>query len=440
MSFGELDMELSDGSVVITGPNSAGKSNIGRVVDVARSVIAAHSGSATRDRIDLYGRAPRFGARRFVVALELELDQSWEKDLVGTFIRAAYVTTVEGVEGRFSRERRDDDALSRLDPKSLRHLYKGELRLFYDAGARQPWRAIWFSQVGGTKCSIDLLNGCRIYHRFARAEPPKVISLGEAWVQVFPDRDMNKRSARPAIDFMQLLNLESEISLYATAPNDGSSIPDSLRDLAVELGKSELDGQRFDFTQVLSKILQRGVVLTDNRRLPLARSYNLEALRVPADLQDGSKVPGELYRLKNGPLEQRKRYEEIRSLFTHLVGCSFEVQATPDPEKPDGLLIDVTLPEGGLEYPIAFAGAGRQEALVLSTLVAGDPGRVLILDEPAVHIEPTLQRRLVYALQDRAQCVVITHSADLVPVSRPADLMRIVRLASGRRQHDPTRL
>ncbi|WP_443053539.1 ATP-dependent nuclease [Streptomyces sp. IBSBF 3352] len=192
-----------------------------------------------------------------------------------------------------------------------------------------------------------------------------------------------------------------------------------------------MDNRTFTFTQVLNAILQQGVVLTDNRRLPLARAYELGELRTAADLQDGSKAGGELYRLKNGSLEQRKRYEDIRTLFTHLVGCPFEVQAVPDPAKADGLLIDVTLPEGGLEYPIAFAGAGRQEALVLSTLVAGDPGRVLILDEPAVHIEPTLQRRLVYALQDRAQCVIITHSADLVPVSRASDLTRIVRLSPG---------
>ncbi|MFC8677712.1 ATP-dependent endonuclease [Streptomyces griseorubiginosus] len=250
-------------------------------------------------------------------------------------------------------------------------------------------------------------------------------------MQIFPDRDINTRPPSPKIEFDQLLKYENEISLQATVPSEVSPIPDSVRDLSILLGKTDLDNQSFDFTQVLSAILQRGVVLTDNRRLPLARSYDLGSLKAPADLQDGSKVPGELYRLKNGPLEQRARYENIRNLFTHLVGCPFEVQATPDPEETGGLLIDVTLPEGGLEYPIAFAGAGRQEALVLSTLVAGDPGRVLVLDEPAVHIEPTLQRRLVYALQDRAQCIVITHSADLVAVSKPVDLMRIIRVAPG---------
>jgi ABC-type arginine transport system ATPase subunit len=433
MSFGELSMDLDGESVVITGPNSAGKSNIGRVVDVVRSVISSHGGGGPAgDRLQLYARAPRFGRRRFVASLRIELDQPWEKELISTFIRAAYVTTVGGPVGRpISTMRRDDDVLRRLDTESLWPLLSGRIRLHYDAGSRQPWKVFWASEKDGASCHIDVLNGSRIYQRFRRHENPAVVPLGEAWVQTFPDRDisMKRRDDVPRIDFSQLLNHDNEISLQAVAPNDGSPIPDSLRDLALLLGEKDVDNRTFTFTQVLNSILQRGVVLTDNRRLPLARAYELGELRAPADLQDGSKVPGELYRLKNGSLEQRERYEDIRKLFTHLVGCSFEVQAVPDPAKADGLLIDVTLPEGGLEYPIAFAGAGRQEALVLSTLVAGDPGRVLILDEPAVHIEPTLQRRLVYALQDRAQCVIITHSADLVPVGRASDLMRVVRLS-----------
>ncbi|MFI8314528.1 ATP-dependent nuclease [Streptomyces microflavus] len=257
------------------------------------------------------------------------------------------------------------------------------------------------------------------------------LPFGEAWTRMFPDRDITLRGSDTQIEFDQLLKHDNAVALQATFPSEVGPLPDSVRDLSILLGRDDLENQSFNFTQVLSVVLQRGLVLTDNRRLPLARSYDLASLGRQADLQDGSKVPGELYRLKNGSLEQRARYDSIRGLFTHLVGCSFEVQATPDPETVGNLLIDVTLPEGGLEYPIAFAGAGRQEALVLSTLVAGDPGRVLVLDEPAVHIEPTLQRRLVYALQNRAQCIVITHSPDLVAVSKPVDLMRIIRVAPG---------
>jgi predicted ATPase len=35
------------------------------------------------------------------------------------------------------------------------------------------------------------------------------------------------------------------------------------------------------------------------------------------------------------------------------------------------------------------------------------------LDEPAVNLEPTMQRRLISKLHEVGQCLVITHSADL---------------------------
>ncbi|MFI2298396.1 AAA family ATPase [Actinacidiphila glaucinigra] len=431
MSFNSLQLDLNGDSVVITGPNSAGKSNIGRVVDVVRSTLGAYSGDADRERLELYSRAPRLGGRRFRASIEIELDQDWEKELVSTFVRSAYLSGVDENTGRgLSRRSRETDVDRRLNPESLWPLFKGQLNVRYNAGSRQPWTAEWMIPKGEERISytIDLLNGDRLRRRIFRVSE-QVVPLATAWVQTFPDREILPRNDGPKIDFDKLLTHDNWISLQFVTPSDSDEIPESLRTLGRMLGKKDLSNQSFSFTQVLSAILKRGIVLTDNRRLPLSRSYDLADLRKPADLQDGSRVPGELFRLKNGPLEERQRYESIRGLFSNLAGRPFEVQAEPDPEQSGSMLIDVTIPEGGLEYPIAFSGAGRQEALVLSTLVAGAPGRVLVLDEPAVHIEPTLQRRLVHALQDRAQCIVITHSSDLVPIAKPGDLMRIVRLA-----------
>ena len=68
---------------------------------------------------------------------------------------------------------------------------------------------------------------------------------------------------------------------------------------------------------------------------------------------------------------------------------------------------------------------------MLSTLLRGTPGRITVLDEPAVNLEPTVQRRLVSQVRGPGQYLVITHSADLVPFDEPDDLKRIVRLAPG---------
>ena len=43
LSFGRpAELSLGAGLTVVTGPNAAGKSNIGRCLDLARAVLAAH--------------------------------------------------------------------------------------------------------------------------------------------------------------------------------------------------------------------------------------------------------------------------------------------------------------------------------------------------------------------------------------------------------------
>ena len=95
------------------------------------------------------------------------------------------------------------------------------------------------------------------------------------------------------------------------------------------------------------------------------------------------------------------------------------------------MVIEPVVVDGRGERPVAFSGAGVQEALLLSVLLADQAGKVLVLDEPAVNLEATAQRRLLRRVRGPGQCLVITHHADLVPVEEPADLGRIVRIAPG---------
>lgn len=457
MSFSSIELALDAGTTVVTGPNAVGKSNLGRIIDVARLVVASHAGSERRNRLDAYARAPRHGARHFRLLLGIELDQPWEQELIATFVRAAYSSSAADLAApsgaqRVLPERRDLDARQRLDPESVRLLLRGFLVVSYDEGAQPRWRASWhhsatghLSAPGEPAWIIDLRNGGPVIQASADA-PTSVIPLAMAWTRAFPDDQIGTRPPGPTLDFMTILTKNSQpISLRVGAKIDEWPLLDSVRDLYMLLGwnTEEAHRRQVDFIHVLDAVLQRGIVLTDNRRLPLERSFSLQSLGRQTDLEDGSRVPAELYRLKNGPLQLRERYQRIQERFKELVGTPFEVQAAPDPEEPGSLLIDVTVPEGDYEYPIAFSGAGRQEALFLSTVLVGDPGRVIVLDEPGVHIEPTLQRRIAQAADSHTQCLVITHSADLVPVSAPGDLARIVRLAPtprGSRAHRTGRL
>jgi len=172
------------------------------------------------------------------------------------------------------------------------------------------------------------------------------------------------------------------------------------------------------------------LAVTDNRRLPLGRRFTNEELGQPVELHDGAGIAAELYRPKNGSVRETEHYERIRGTFTDLTGRILGLRsypATPDGQGP-AMIVEPTVIDGHGERPIEFSGAGVQEALVLSTLMPTEPGRVVVLDEPAVNLEPTMQRRLISKLRGPGQFLVITHSADLVPVETATDLRRIVRL------------
>jgi hypothetical protein len=76
---------------VITGPNGAGQSNLGRSLDVARAVLAPHDVPES-GRLNLYREAGFEGATEFTVKVDMALNQPWEQDLVRTYVRAAFVT------------------------------------------------------------------------------------------------------------------------------------------------------------------------------------------------------------------------------------------------------------------------------------------------------------------------------------------------------------
>jgi predicted ATP-dependent endonuclease of OLD family len=121
-----------------------------------------------------------------------------------------------------------------------------------------------------------------------------------------------------------------------------------------------------------------------------------------------------------------------------LTGRDLEVRtrlADPAPEDNGdfGMFIEPTVAGMHGERLVELSGAGFQEALVLSVLLqGGEEGQLAVLDEPAVNLEPTTQRRLIAQVRGSGQYMVITHSADLVPVEQPEDLARIVRIAPGR--------
>ena len=386
-------------------------------------------------RLDLYQDAGYQGARSFEVRLGVDLDQPWERALVRSFVCAAFACSPELQSQPQAPTPAESDAVARawIPEMSLAPLWSGSLVVHHDLARQLPWFSAWeFGQAGQTWHIV--LNGQGGWQLCRGRADPSAVPTGSrpmpGWLlDVKPQDEL-------AMDFGPALQALDQPVTFAVSSLSGTGvIPDSLRELASALGVSEYGSKNFSFDEVMSAVLCRGIVLTDNRRLPMARRFTLDQLNQPADLRDGSGVAAELYRLRNGDVRQQERYDKVSATFTHLTGRRLGLRTHPAPADGHGaaMIIEPTVIDGYGERPLEFSGAGVQEALVLSALLPGDAGRIVVLDEPVVNLEPTTQRRLIGTLRGPGQYLVITHSADLVPVESPADLGRIVRLAPGLR-------
>jgi len=203
---------------------------------------------------------------------------------------------------------------------------------------------------------------------------------------------------------------------------------DPIRAWASAAGIAADEAQRRDYGMpwVLRVLLEHGIVLLGDLRMPPQIAYAVDEAGFDPAPTDGSRVPLRLFRLKNGNSIDRVHFAAIQELFARLTGEQFDVQLAQDalaPTDPEASLrISPVILRSGQDLSIEFAGAGMWEALLLSATLCGSAGRVVVLDEPARNLHPTLQRRLLEELRGAAgQFVVATHSPYLVPISSDSD-------------------
>ncbi|HEY3955264.1 MAG TPA: TOPRIM nucleotidyl transferase/hydrolase domain-containing protein [Streptosporangiaceae bacterium] len=435
LSFGgQVKLEVGPGLTVVTGPNGAGKSNLGRCLDLARAVIGRAADQPAAERLDLYEQAGYEGARSFAVELAIELDQLWEQDLTWSFVCACFASGSMANDSPSPQEL-DETVRTWLAEETLAPLWSGVLVVHHDASRPRPWFAAWqFTHAGDTWHVV--LAGDYLYQ--LRPGPavaqPQASGSGPLTDWLLSSKPQDDAS----LDFRVALQETGQpITFSAGSGSTSDAITESMRELGSALG-ADPRNRTFGFDQVMSAVLQRGIVLTDNRRLPLKRHFRVGELGSPPDLRDGASVAAELHRLKNGYPDQRERFSKIQATFKALTGRDLDVRARPAQQAQEdsgdpGMIIEPTVAGLHGERLVELSGAGFQEALVLSVLLpGGEPGQLAVLDEPAVNLEPTVQRRLIARMRGPGQYMIITHSADLVPVEDPGDLERVVRVAPGR--------
>jgi hypothetical protein len=222
------------------------------------------------DRLDVYTEAGFQGSSSFVVRPDLDLDQDWERSAIRAFVCSAFATTHE-LAGQPNTPTR----LSWTSSLVARSRWSPWRRC-----GRERWS---FAIAGQSGCPGSRHGSSRTPGRPGISRPTgrqASSSAGPADPSTAPSGSRSFTSwlleAKPQdqhlLDFGRALQRPADqaTTFWVSSLAGSGPVPDSLRELASALGyeRHDFGNKNFGFDEVMSTILRRGTVLTDNRRLP----------------------------------------------------------------------------------------------------------------------------------------------------------------------------
>jgi hypothetical protein len=408
--------------------------------------VAHDTGAGAYPALDDYATAGnrRSAGQAFTVRVGLEFTESFEKQLVLLFIRAATLTNLVAIGSEpVVPAVVDAHVRDAVTAAQVRPLFRGVLVVRYEPG-EWPWSVGFeFTHVaqrytygifgtansgivhGDLPPSNQGLSGPRLLDRLLPGDEKAGAPPG------YGDFDR--------FELGMLLPAPGEYVNVAVQPIPQQGGTPILNEFGQHF-PSPQNNRLFTIASVLDRIVSQSLVMLGDRRgLPSLHYSHRDLQRAPL-LSDGSEVPAALWALQGGGPAERREFARVRSLFNRLTGQRVEIrhapvasppQVTGTPTSPEDatLRIEPMVVDGGIDIPVQFAGAGIWEGLVLSTMGVDRRGKVLLLDEPASHLHPTLQARFWQELAGaRMQSILITHSAYLVPHASQADLESVVRI------------
>ena len=259
-------------------------------------------------------------------------------------------------------------------------------------------------------------------------------SLREEFVSSLGQRGL----AVPGVPGMGHLNRET------LTPDEKSRIR-SLMDMSEN--RIPHPNEECPFFVALGRMLRpKFVFVSEQRRFPDSNDLEKTPLK-----EDGSNIHSFLFWLKNGDRHGQKAYATIHDKFKNVHGgndVSFSVSVT-ETKNPFGQPISESVggrvfPEMAVtsfpgmsgQKPIDFAhvGAGIKETLFLLSSCFDGQDKVILLDEPAANLHPTLIKRLMHEILapggqvEPGQIAVITHSQAMASLEMLSSVNKIARV------------
>ncbi|MBX5457953.1 MAG: AAA family ATPase [Thermogemmatispora sp.] len=448
---------------MLVGSNGAGKTNVFRALKCVQGALALdQSQAATRWEHAGYQGAE---AQTIEITLEIELNTVQEQDWCVRFFAAVLCDQSSIDEALKARQRSATPAgLKRFDAWIQQQLsrnwltwfYRGRLVLTYDG--QWGWRCRYEApRQGALSFRLDLSQGGILYGGASPTSTP-VASLFTAWVTQLESAEQEElltmlSGTGGGESFPELHSFDVPAWIPA---NQGILL--QVRDYSTIVPPSELathralrkslaipaDSRQLTNAHLLfQRLAQQSFLALDELRLPAAHSQLGAATDSPlSSVNTSEHLALLLFRKKNGLPNQRKQYQDIQNVFNYLTGekCEVRLVSGVSQSASSGQEVEIVVPNRWGDLPLHFSGAGKVEALLLATMLVEGPGRVLLLDEPALHLHPSIQARFLALLeQDEEhgqydlslpanQVLLITHSPYLVPNDR---LTRVSRFSVG---------
>lgn len=435
-SFDRLCLGDLPQTLVVVGPNGSGKTNLLRLFEIVRVAVdrtASYSNEAYQ-ALRRFTESRRIGAASENVPdvrLGIELTEPWERAALACFVRAAIASSLL----QHTSSNADTGNLTNwlslhVNEALLEPLTRGEIIVEFTGTANEAWAIAYEFDALGERFRW-VLEGSQSRGALLRAADAHRVAVPCYTIGQKLDLD-DQRVPQQPLTLAGLLPPPGEGRMLTLEA--GTQWAEMTREFTTRLGLPWEGAQRtgYSLAHVLHAALDRGLVLLSDLRQPPRAEYTVEDVAADPLPTDGSMIPVRLFRLKNGPAADRRKYRAIQEQFTRLTGQTFDIAFTHMPlsgdEDAPGLRISVLVGHGDEDLPVEFTGAGIWEALLLSAVLPDSAGMTAVLDEPARNLHPTLQRRLLTAMREATgQFILTTHSPYLVSMRDDVDMTGVVR-------------
>ena len=449
---------------VLVGPNSAGKTNVFRLIALLCDVFNAKREGTERPSwktlLREYTKSYEHTAR---IGLGLRFSSDEERTLLRYFWVAALMKPEDTVYGPISSH---FDAWDRIVDKLFQDfsgddliapLLQGQLELQYDRHSDR--HSLFFIFSVGTETVYWMLDPwtgltTRLPHPdlSSWSSPSLVSAWSRTWTSEFQEGMKTVFAEEgpikiPAMEWdwsaiIRWLSGQPYPTLVSTQaqPETRNHVPSVLQPFWNKLRLPDY-GHVWPVRDLWRRLFAEHVVVSENPRGLPEGLYGPETW-TPAPIS-GERLDAHLFRLKVGSVDDRRRFRAIQDLVERLSDhITIDVEATIDlgsDVTPPHVALDMRLQhrEDPYDYPLSTGGAGIGELVYLSALLNEPALGVVLLDEPGTNLHSYALRRLEEYLteciaNDRGpQVLMITHTPYLVPTERIEIVRRLYRGSGG---------